>query len=108
MIDLQIAVAKAMGWKRHTSYYDDGTVCCEGWKSPEGIGNPLPPLTLDLMWDAEEMLSDEQWDNEYYHWLCFEVSGGQTEQLWEYRKAACHATAEQRAKAWLKVKGVEL
>lgn len=111
MIDLQIAVAKVMGWKRGVTFesFDVGPsvdVARVAWIDPKG--NPqqdIPPLTLGLMWEAEEMLSQRECDT-YRRELVkvfddIECPSGAKAYLW-------HLTAEQRAKAFLAVKGITL
>ena len=94
---LQIAVAKAMGWKYSRLGLDGRRI----WVGPSGdfktevFEANLPPLTLDLMWEAEEMLvGDDRWK------YAEELTGKGS------LFASVHATAEQRAKSWLKVKGL--
>jgi hypothetical protein len=102
MIDLQIAVAKAMGWTDITaSPCRDGLFGCALNEKHLGL-RPIPPLTLDLMWEAEEMLPK---DNSLSGWVAYSntlmgICGSHS--------ACVHATAEKRAKAWLKVRRVEL
>jgi hypothetical protein len=57
---------------------------------------------LNAIHEAESNLSNNDWDDKFYHWIGYVVSGGQTEQLWAYRKAIVHATAAQRAEALLR------
>ena len=96
---LQIAVAKAMGWKYSRLGLDGRRI----WVGPSGdfktevFEANLPPLTLDLMLEAEEMLKgDERW--KYAEMMIDEGTWFD----------AVHSTAEQRAKAWLKVKGISV
>ena len=111
--DLQIAVAKAMGWD---VWEDKASGLWTAIQEPEGnvrgmncglnyehaLKVCLPPLTLDLMWEAEEMLSDEECIH-YKELLSrnfddIPCPNGAKAWLW-------HSTTEQRAKAWLKVRG---
>ena len=124
---LQIAVAKAMGlacgrckgtgkylrygnheWFRiccsQKAPKDQPEVECDHVTEDEAMPHArlLPPLTLDLMWEAEEMLNESEW-NDYVLQL-----GGIHSNPYLMCQMCCHAKPEQRAKTWLKVKGVEL
>ena len=91
LTDLQIAVSKAMGWKQVGKLNP-------AWINPktgESLNDP-PALTLDLMFQAEEMLvGDERWK---YAEMMVEMG------TWF---DAVHATAEQKAKIWMKIKGIQ-
>jgi hypothetical protein len=86
---------------------EDQIIAIAYWYDATGHVKPLPDYINDLnaMHEAEKLLSDNEWDDKFYHWLGFVVSGGQSEQLWEYRKALVHATASQRAEALLRTIG---
>lgn len=66
---------------------------------------PDYPNDLNAMHEAEKTLTNDEWDDKFYHWLGFVVSGGQEEQLWQWRKMIVHATAAQRAEAFLRTIG---
>lgn len=107
MTDDQIhkEVLKVMGWTRHPDrFYCDKI----HWRHPKQPGNwgtcDLPPLTLDLMWQAEEMLSgNEELEAQYSKALFEEIASGFTKCL-TVSFSMMHATAIQRARAFLKVK----
>jgi len=86
----RIAIAEACGWKKESN----------------GIRS-LPDYLNDLnaMHEAEKVLSKDDWDDKFYHWIGFVVSGGREAQLWEYRKLVVHASAAQRAEAFLRTIG---
>jgi len=105
-IDLQIAVAKAMGWKSHPDEYYIDKLAWTLKDDPQRWATcDLPPITLDLMWEAEEMLKGDD-EGRYIDELSHLVSSDRSHKWHAFK--ILHATAEQRAKAWLKVKGVNL
>lgn len=95
----RIAIAEACGWKSRPSYPGDYQ-----WLDPEGFAEWLPHFVYDLnaMHEAEKVLTDEQW-NDYAHSL-FDIAHpwddfGLFEETVRY---TAHATAAQRAEAFLK------
>ena len=107
--EIRIAIAEACGFKRDVlNKWKPGTWLKPDKDIPYGMPCGLPnyPHDLNAMAKAEHTLSNDEWDDKYYHWLGFVVSGGQTEQLWQYRKLIIGATARQRAEAFLRVKGL--
>lgn len=61
---------------------------------------------LNAMHEVEATLTAEQSDELFYYWLAFAVSQGRCgDQIWQYRKLMAHATAAQRAEAFLKTIG---
>lgn len=92
---LRVAVCEAIGWKRG-DIRRSPFIIVEGWISPDGDEwQDLPPLTLDLMHEAEKTLNDDETDD--YSGVLWDVC-----QLTKTRR--WHATAEQRARAFCKVK----
>lgn len=103
--ELRIAVCKAMGWH-----------CIGGCHTPDYAGwvtldqpspmRPIPPLTLELMWQAEEMLSEDECRR--YNDLLADIAVKPNILTFPIvaRAYLFHASAEQRAEAFLKVKGV--
>jgi hypothetical protein len=61
---LHLEVLKAMGWKwkdsNETAF--GASQPLKKWHNPQGKVATPPPLTLDLMWQAEEMLSEARHD----------------------------------------------
>ncbi len=103
----RVAIAQWCGWTTRESKLAGGFVGMPpGSTSKEDIRRvPDFPNDLNAMHEAEAKLSNDDADDKFYHWLGFVVSEGQTEQLWQYRKAIVHATAVQRAEALLRTIG---
>lgn len=96
--ELRIAVCRAIGWKRQKSTNPDFDWV---WIEPNGGGYcyALPELSLDLMHELENGLTDD----EYRQWLNHLIESRNKDCIPLCR---CHsATAEQRAQAWVKLKG---
>ena len=93
----------ALGW---TGYAD-------GWMiSPEGRpAIPLPPLSLDLVHEAEQTMTDKQWAR-YPIWLAKVIAGTQDKsragstRIYVPQHVLLGATKEQRLEAFLRVKGL--
>jgi len=102
-IEIRIAIAEACGWKKENP--SSGTI----WGAVPG-GYPdskiwwyphqLPHYEEDLndMYSAEEIMTDSQWDNYWFN-LDPGPNGHQC-------KTLLHATALQRAEAFLKTKNL--
>jgi hypothetical protein len=109
---LQIAVAKAMGWNLYPSTNMNGWIVRDHWKSPNGkFYNDLPSLTLDFMWQAFKSLEpyEKSMFCDHLRIICNRNSDRLAKE-WtnEENENAINATAEQRAKAFLAVKGITL
>lgn len=98
--EMRIAVCECLGWKKSDHFADTNQV----WMAPNGEPTfGLPPLTLDLMDDALETLSREEITQfvetlkelvgvaATFHWIAWLL---------------ITSTKEQRAKSFLKVKGL--
>lgn len=105
----RVAIAEACGWWVE-EYKSDFSTPKTRWVSPSGerqsIGSSdgIPDYLDDLnaCHEMEKVLSKDDWDEKFYYWLGFVVSGGQTTGLWEWRKMSVHATAPQRCEAFLR------
>lgn len=107
---INVAIAQECGWK-----FPCEPCAANGiknrWRRPTNDGcrdqTQLPNYCNDLnaMHEAEATLTNDDWDDKFYHWLGFVVIGKQTTGLWEYRKMIVHATARQRAEAFLRTLG---
>lgn len=101
-------IAKVLGWYVRNMGDDTYQLRCGAgavpyvFKSEKTAWDELPnwSSSLDLMHELEEELSDEEWL--IYHgqlaWLARGKEGV------DYTKFFLHATAAQKAEAWLKVK----
>lgn len=104
----QIAIAEACGWKsvvphgqRHTWWFPPGV------DAEQKARYGLPDFLNDLnaMHEAEEVLDGRQWE-EYVQRLIDLVRASQGHK-WKIRNVVCvHATAAQRAEAFLKTLGL--
>lgn len=101
--EINIAIAEACGWNRTGN-------SCSGWQAPDGCSDKYPPAyyrDLNAMHVAEEKLSSREMED-YQFWL-HDLSGVSfvpgacptTPQLW----TLTHATARQRAEAFLRTLG---
>jgi hypothetical protein len=106
---INIAIAEACGWRIaervSPEAKEDATAC---WIRPNGDEwqeESLPDYCNDLnaMHEAEKVLNDEQWP-EYREELRNVVLGG-IRMVSQWCKADLHATARQRAEAFLKTIG---
>lgn len=100
--EMRLAIAKAMGWSQHKF---NPTF----WTAPGGectINHPMPnwPDDLNAMHEAEKQITDDEWPKYrglLDHYAFFTAS---PEDARYYRPHCC--TAEQRAMAWLRTKGL--
>lgn len=105
---LHLEVLKAMGWSRF-EHDVPGDPHSDLIGQPPGVQfqEPLPPLTLDLMWQAWSTLNGK--DKLAFSRNLRESVVNQSpsnlfsEEIWWLCE---NATAEQRARAFLKVKGI--
>src|SRR5271166_248301 len=104
---LRIDVCKAIGWRvverfqgvmLYDIYRPDNTRAFIDYRIRYDI---LPPLTLDLMHQAEETLQGHE--RTRYALALAEIATKDGDMGWD----VAHATVEQRAKAFLMVKGGE-
>lgn len=100
---MRIAIAESVGYKE--LFMDNGkSMVPQRWESPYDefcyVAERLPDYLNDLnaMHEAERMLPVAQWDR-YTQWLGELAKGTR-------RFVVCHATARQRAEAFLKTKGI--
>lgn len=97
--EIKIAVAEVMDW-RH-----EGRLLVNGWiernKDCGDIVHYGSNVTNDLnaMHEAERVLTGEQWDK-YTDFLC-----ALTDPDWDGYRSTAHATARQRAEAFLRTIG---
>jgi len=105
----QIAIAEACGWRLIEDKYKDGTSAGKSWVSPDGIGRNLPDYVNDLnaIHEAEKTLNeDQQYD---FAWNLDNITPDFVSQgdgiNWEVVFALAHATASQRAEAFLHTVG---
>jgi len=110
---IRIAIAESCGWRLVEGYYKDGSVAGKSWVRPDGIGMPLPdyPNDLNAMHEAEAALKpelftiyDDRLGAAVYGdcGLILPSTGDPYKKLnrWKF-----HATARQRAEAYLKTIG---
>lgn len=105
-----IAIAEACGWKAENCWHPCN--CLDEYHS-EGhwLDSELPSYTTDLnaMHEAEKVLSNkgELVRQCYLDNLCITTNGESAEMDGSYKEvwAMCHATAAQRAEAFLKTIG---
>lgn len=94
--DQRIAIAEACGWGWDPRY--------KLWHGPSmSEGNTLPDYLRDLnaMHEAEKVLTEEQ-RQEFLGWVCTQAEFSTPE---EYHWFLAHATAAQRAEAFLRTLG---
>ncbi len=99
---LRIEIAKALGYKKgegrmDIAYYFD----YEWWHTPGGGRTsclPNWPADIAAMYALEETIP-EHWRNGYAEILADVIEPNNTMNLWWWQFV--HATAEQRARAWL-------
>jgi hypothetical protein len=101
---INIAIAEACGWTEIEQY----TQAIDGWYGYEpenGLHSQVPNYCNDLnaMHEAEKVLNDEQW-LQYREELRNVVLGG-IRMVSQWCKADLHATARQRAEAFLRTLG---
>jgi hypothetical protein len=94
------AIAEACGWKR--GYGSSLTMWCNPSGTPIGF-TPNYPADLNAMHEAEKMLTKEQiW---HYITRLVELTGAEWTDSYSEVMVVAHATAAQRAKAFLCVIG---
>lgn len=96
--EINVAIALELGW---TNIYTG--LIGSGGNNPTGKRRNIPDFCNDLnaMWSAEENLTDEQTDS-YVNCLVYLTS---KHRLHYMDKNLVHATARQRAEAFLKTVG---
>lgn len=100
------AIALATGWKPKPIVYKDGTLDGFSWVSPRGIGMPLPDYTKDLnaCHEMEKTLASDKEAADFDRELSTVVLNEWDDGL--INSMEWHATAAQRAEAFLKSKGL--
>ena len=93
----RVAIAEACGWKTDKRGF--------GWLSPRGYYASEPDYLNDLnaMHDAEQVLTDDQWP--IYRDEIRLVVLGPIRMVSDWCKSDIHATASQRAEAFLRTIG---
>lgn len=93
---MRIKIAEACGWIHHHMRPSETERLQKKWYYLSDLPNYLNDL--NAMHEAERMLPVAQWDR-YTQWLGELAKGTR-------RFVVCHATARQRAEAFLKTKGI--
>lgn len=116
---INAAIAEACGWYLIKPPEKDGTrafsirepvaATLYPWReTPEEAWTDAPDYCNDLnaMHKVELTMTNKQADELFYYWLAWTVSQGKCgNQIWQYRKLMVHATAAQRAEAFLRTVG---